>query len=760
LLYFCSVNKLTCILAAILTLLLFLTSEAQTGPRESERAINIQKAAGSIKLDGVLAETDWQNASLASSFTQNFPYDTSLAASQTEVRLCFDNEYLYVAATCWQANRYTVGSLKRDFDENAIDYFAVNIGPFCDRLNGFQFAVSPYGVQREGQVYNGYNVNTSWDNKWTCATKRHADRWTVEMAIPFKSLRYKVLQGNIVWHINFVRNNLTENERSSWVPVGRNLSLNDMTFVGNMAWAQPPPNPGANIALIPYVLGEGSKSYTAQPAQSVQTKPNIGLDAKIAVTPSMNLDLTVNPDFAQVEVDVQLTDLSRFELFFPERRQFFIENDDLFGSFGSSFNEVKPFFSRRIGLAENKFTGGVDKIPILAGARLSGRLNKDWRVGLMATQTAADIGRDSLPGYNTVVAAVQRRVFKRSNIAALFVNRQTMVNKETGKGYSAYNRVGGLEFNYVSESGIWAAKAFGHYALQPGKPGDQATAGLELGYTTDNWVISPALYHIGKNFNVETGFVPRTGNLQHPMFIARYFYPKGRLAKTINRFALVDDYVITHDSYEKRVTDWYNNLQWQIRFNNTAEIGGSFVRHDYTWLFSDFDPTFKYDPTFKLLKAGTAYQYVSHRLAFKTDTRKLLTAGSSIMFGKYFNGNIRQVEGRVSYRWQPYGVFSVNGVYTRIRLPEGFNQADYWVVGAKSEITFTKNIFWTTFLQYNTQANNININSRFQWRFKPLSDFFLVYTDNYFAEDGRMGVKAFGKKNRALVLKFNYWFSL
>jgi hypothetical protein len=272
------------------------------------------------------------------------------------------------------------------------------------------------------------------------------------------------------------------------------------------------------------------------------------------------------------------------------------------------------------------------------------------------------------------------------------------------------------------------------------------------------------VYYIGKNFNAETGFVPRGGIIQHPMYAARYFYPKGRLGKKVNHIALVDDYSVTYDLHKKRITDWSNNLAFLVKFNNTAEIRGTIARLDYTWLFNDFDPSFQYDSGFLVLPAGSAYRYLSHGIGFKTDRRKLFTVDGNYVFGDHFNGKIQRYSTKVSYRWQPYGVFSVNADYTRIRLPQGFNQADIWVVGAKTELTFSKNVFWTSFLQFNTQANNFNINSRLQWRFKPVSDLFLVYTDNYFAQDGFASngerVAAFGKKNKAIVLKFNYWFGL
>ncbi len=748
-----------------MALLLCLTSDAQTGLNAQQHAITIQKATEGIKIDGVLNEPTWLAAGYAGKFMQHFPSDTLVARSQTVAKITFDDQNLYVSAVCMQPAKYTVQTLKRDYPLSSSDVFSVMIDPFGDRLNGFLFAVTPYGIQKEGQIFNGNEINADWDNKWTCAAKRYPDRWVVEMAIPFKSLRYKVLEGKNVWNMNFIRRNATEFERSSWVPVGRNFTLEDINFTGQVAWSQPPPKSNSNVILIPYALTAVNRNFLDANQKNPVADYNAGLDAKIAVTPSLNLDLTLNADFAQADVDQQVTDLSRFELFFPERRQFFIENNDLFGGFGAAFNEVRPFFSRRIGLSENEQTFATRKIPIIAGARLSGRINKDWRIGLLNTQMAS-AKADSLPAANYMVAAIQRGVLKRSNIAALFVNKNNFLNSQSAKGIEQYNRVGGLEFNYSSDSGEWVGKAFVHKSFQPRKLNDQGTAGLEMGYITSKWVVSPALYYIGKNFKAETGYVPRAGILQHPMFTQYYFYPKGRMGKLINNIYIANDYSVTYDLKEKRTTDWYNSLIYNIQFSNTATISGTIIRQDYTWLFSDFDPTNKYEPGKRLLPKGSDYRYISSRIAFKTDNRKLFTLAASFNTGQYFNGKIRRLITSLAYRCQPYGVFSLEADYTRIRLPEGFSQADFLILGSKSEITFSKSIFWTTFLQYNNQSNNININSRLQWRFKPMSDLFLVYTDNYYAENNignnqpPVPVAAFGKKNKAFVLKFNYWFNL
>jgi hypothetical protein len=324
---------------------------------------------------------------------------------------------LYVGAIVYQKQEdYIIASLRRDFSFGPNDEFAVNIDPFLDKINGFHFAVTPMNVQREGLIDNGNNVPTDWDNKWYSAVKNYEDLWVVEMAIPFKTLRYKRKEGANQWRINFTRTAVKQNERSSWVRVPRQFSPNHLAFTALLNWESTPPSAGLNVSLIPFVTTnvEQDKEFDLPTDAGF----DLGGDAKIALTPSLNLDLTFNPDFSQVEVDRQLTNLSRFELFFPERRQFFLENEDLFSRFG--FPSSRPFFSRRIGLARGTITQTnndgqeieVDRslnVPIRAGARISGKLNNNWRMGLLNMQTAAVDALDLNPA-NYAVGVLQRKV--------------------------------------------------------------------------------------------------------------------------------------------------------------------------------------------------------------------------------------------------------------------------------------------------------------------------------------------------------------
>src|SRR5688500_3768799 len=266
------------------------------------------------------------------------------------------------------------------------------------------------------------------------------------MAVPFKSIRYK--KGITKWGINFSRLDLKTTEKSSWTPVPRQFPSAALAYTGNLIWDKPPPVAGANVSIIPYMLGALTKDQENEiPTKS---RADFGGDVKIALSSSMNLDLTLNPDFSQVEVDRQVTNLDRFELFFPERRQFFLENGDLFANFGYAAN--RPFFSRRIGLG----------VPIQFGGRLSGRINKDWRIGVMDIQTdRVDDDARFLPAQNFAVLALQRRVFARSNIGAIIINKESLAYSasDSAAGVNPYNRNVGLEYNLASSNNVWTGKA-------------------------------------------------------------------------------------------------------------------------------------------------------------------------------------------------------------------------------------------------------------------------------------------------------------
>jgi hypothetical protein len=456
--------------------------------------LHIHSTSAPIEIDGIANEPGWQNAQVARNFFMVLPMDTSLAKVKTEVMMTYDKSNLYLLAICHKAlpGRDLVESLRRDFDFTKNDNFIVFIDPFDDKTDGFAFGTNAENAQWDGLMYEGGSVDLNWDNKWKSAVKHYPDKWVLEMAIPLRTLRYK--KDVTRWGINFSRNDLKTTEKSSWAPVPRQFPTAALAYTGTLVWDQAPTVQSGNVSLIPHLLTGVTKENI--PPSSSEFKHELGLDTKIAITSSLNLDLTVNPDFSQVEVDNQVTNLDRYELFFPERRQFFLENGDQINNFG--YADLRPFFSRRIGLG----------IPIQYGGRLSGNLNRKWRITLMDMQTAKQ-DYLALPAQNFVVAAIQRRVFSRSNINLLFINKQS-INYHSPKDstlplYSISNRNIGLEYNLASSNNLWTGKWLFLKSFTPNKNENSITHGANLKYAGKKLMVNAAYESVGENYNAEDG---------------------------------------------------------------------------------------------------------------------------------------------------------------------------------------------------------------------------------------------------------------
>ncbi|HLG40269.1 MAG TPA: carbohydrate binding family 9 domain-containing protein, partial [Chitinophagaceae bacterium] len=272
---------------------------------QQEYQLRIAKAIDAIKIDGELNEASWQTAHTIKNFWQKQPVDTGRAQRQTEVRTTYDGGFIYFGITCYDTSYYVIQTLKRDVDPGGSDGIGIVIDPVNGRTNGFLFTVSPYNVQAEDQISAGSSgeINFSWDNKWFSQTTRHHDRWIVEIAIPFKTLRYEA--GKTIWGVNFIRSDRKNNEYSTWTKVPINLQFHDFGYTGALIWDAPPPPPGRNISIIPYATGAISRNK--EDGEKTDGELNQGFDAKIAISSKLNLDLTVNPDFSQIEVDRQVT---------------------------------------------------------------------------------------------------------------------------------------------------------------------------------------------------------------------------------------------------------------------------------------------------------------------------------------------------------------------------------------------------------------------------------------------------------------------
>jgi len=701
---------------------------------------HIQRAAGPLQVDGSPDDAAWAEADVATDFYMVLPMDTSKAQVRTEVRMLYDETHFYLLAVNYEKlpGPYVVESLRRDFSFGKNDNFLLFLDPFDDQTNGFTFGANAMGAQWDGLLFEGGSADLSWDNKWESAVTTEEDKWIFEMAVPFKTIRYK--PGITRWGVNFSRLDLKTAEKSAWAPVPRQFPTASLAYTGILQWDKPPPPAGANVSLIPYILGGAGKDYEND--EDTDYRYDIGGDAKIAISSSLNLDLTVNPDFSQVEVDVQQTNLDRFELFFPERRQFFIENGDLFANFG--YDRVRPFFSRRIGL----------NAPILFGARLSGKLNKNWRIGVMDMQTGeSDSGT---PAQNFGILALQRQLFARSNISAIFINEQTFDygKEEAEKGITRYNRNLGLEYNLASSNNVWTGKLLYLKSFTPElNGGDQVMAG-NLNYNARRWSFGLQHQYVGENYRAEVGFVPRVGFHRTKLEAGHLFFPKS-------------GYVLSHGPsvdltyfFDEDFTDTDNELVflYRLNFQDRSNLFG-WAAHNFVQLLDPFDPTNFAGDT---LATGTRHDWNSWGLAYSSRPQSRLTYSLSTRHGGYFaDGRRIRLGGELGYRFQPYVAITLSADYNRIwfsddeRLPSSMKNQTYnfWLLGPRIDVTLTNKLFLTNFLQYNNQIDNVNLNIRLQWRYSPASDLYLVYTDNYFTD-------AFQVRNRALVFKMTYWWNL
>ncbi len=679
-------------------------------------------------------ETAWMTTQTADNFFMITPMDTSHSRAITEVRMAYDQDNLYILVVNYKPipGQIIVESLKRDFNFGKNDNFLLFMDTFDDKTNGFSFGANAAGAPWDGQMNDGGSVDLSWDNKWETAVKNDAEKWVWEAAIPFKSIRYK--PGITEWGINFSRLDLTISEKSAWAPVPRQFPSASLAYTGVLSWDVPPPNPGANISVIPYAASRITKDFIKERPSKINA--DIGGDVKIGLTPSLNLDLTVNPDFSQVDVDVQQTNLDRFELFFPERRQFFLENADLFANFG--YSTIRPFFSRRIGLGT----------PIQFGARMSGKLNKNWRIGLLNVQTAAQDSID--PKNNYAVFAVQRQLFSRSNIRLMFVNKDALnFNAEKYEGISRYNRNLGAEFNLASANNVWTGKMMVLKSFTPGKSRDDLTYAGDIKFTKANFSWQWQQEYVGNNFQADVGYVPNALRMGYHKISPNMAY----------LFFVKNPHIISHGP--KLVTNLYWDkqldntdrefiLSYNINFINRATII-PYVSSNYLRLLRPFDPTNL--GSFKL-EAGSEHQWKTAGIEIVSGPQNRFTYSLAGSHGGYYqNGKRTSFRTELGYRFQPFVAITAAANYNNLKLPTPWNRTELWLVGPRIDVTFTNKLFLTTFMQYNNQADNINLNARFQWRYKPASDLFIVYTDNYLPEN-------FMVKNRAIVLKFTYWWNL
>ena len=727
-------------------IIIFLTFSFTNAQLDSKNYL-VRTINSEINIDGIGDEIEWSKSKWESNFWMWRPTDSLQAKKQTRFKLIRNDKYLFILIESdTDGKNFNTPNLKRDFSTYPTDYLTLLFDTFNDGTNAFSFATNPLGLKADGLISGGnqnYRTdrNYAWDTKWNVATHINDNNFVAEIRIPFSSFFYDNSQQ--FWRFNIYRGNTQINESSTWIKIPQNQVIGNLAFMGKMVFETPLKKGKNPISLIPYLSSAAQNDFIYSTSKS---NISLGGDAKIPIGNALNLDLTFNPDFSQVEVDDQVVNLTRFAISLPEKRQFFTQNDDLFKDFGEN-RDVIPFFSRRIGVAQD-LDGNTIENKIIAGARLSGKLNSNLRLGFLNMLTDSDVNNQIASNLNTVFT-LRQKVFDRSNISFFLIDRRTIgeydfINKQDKK-----NSVSGVEYNLASPDSKWVGRAFYHKSFTEGLEGDDQIVGMRIQRNTLRNRISTGFIHGGEDFRSDLGFFRRTGFMKITPEYTYRIYPKN---PDVNNYSFTQRGFFVYDtSRNYLMTDRVYKTTIRKSFLNSSSLSFEY-NNRYVYLTSNFDPTRTPDGT--KLPSNTGYRYDDAELSYRSDQRKRLNFDSKISYGTFYNGTKFTLENEIKWRKQPILNASMIINFNSIVLPNPYPSKNIWLISPKIDFTFTKTLTWITFVQYNSQGENLGINSRMQWRFAPLSDLFLVYNDNYISTDN------FSPRNRSFNLKLTYWLNI
>ena len=705
------------------------------GQQKEIQALRIEKE---ILIDGILEEPVWSRAAISTGFIQQEPRPGNPASEKTEVRILYDENNLYIGVICFDSDGrrgVIVNDLARDFDEREDDVFEVVLDTFNDNQNGFLFATNARGAKFDAQVTNdGSSVNEDWDTIWAVQSNITEEGWQTEIAIPFKTLRFGG-QENQVWGINFMRRIRRKAEEVYWTPLPQPFHLSRVSMAGSLNGISGV-RQGRNLYIKPYIKAPLSRLEN----DDVDLQPDAGLDVKWALTSQLTLDLTANTDFSQVEADEEQVNLTRFSLFFPEKREFFLENAGFFGfgegvgvrrrGGGGGRSDLIPFFSRRIGVS------GGNLVPILGGARLTGRAGA-FTLGVLGMQSD---DFDEEPSTNFSVVRVRRDLMDNSNMGVLFVNKE---------GGNHFNRTYGVDgnFNFLRYLNL---TSFLLKTETPGLSGNDGAGKFEMGWQDPFWLVRAGFLSIEENFNPEVGYVRRGG------------YDRGErggdaVRKGDGEFGVAfrpEDRIpwireIQPSVQPEYITDQDNLLltrdiekQVLVEFNDSSRLS---IRHDST--FERLDEPFEITDT-QTIPLGD-YGFNSTRISFRGNESRKLSFDFDYTTGGFFNGELDSYE--VELLMQPNYRFRTNLVWehNNVSLPDGDFSTN--LVGADIQYGFSTTMFINALIQYNSEDREISSNIRFNLIHKPMSDLFIVYNENRLTQDR--------VRDRALIVKFTHLFS-
>jgi hypothetical protein len=716
-----------------------------------QATIRAIKLTAPLEVDGRLDEEVYAREKPFGGLIQVAPRYGEPQTEKSDVWITYDDEHIYVTCRCWDSappDEWIVNELRRD--TNGLrnnDHIGVMFDTYYDRRNGFMFYTNPLGARADYSVVDEGGSNTDWNPVWTSKAGRFDGGWTVEMAIPFKSIRYRAGK-NQVWGVQLRRSVRRKNEWGYLTPVPQSLAgpqaLNRVSTGGTLIGLDLP-EAGKNIELKPYAVSRLTTDRVRTPNVSNDLSGDIGGDIKYGLTPNLTADFTINTDFAQVEIDEQQVNLTRFSLFFPEKREFFLEGRGVFDfargnlmNFSSTGASDTPylFYSRRIGLNAGRV------VPIDGGGRLTGKVGR-YAVGVMTIQ-AGDESVSKTPATNFTVVRVKRDVLRRSSIGVMGTNRSE--SALGGGSNQAYGVDGAFSFfQNVTAGAYWARTATTDVR------GDDESYQGRFEYNADRYGAKAELLSVGRNFNPEVGFTRRL-DFQRSFGELR-FSPRPKRIRSVRKLTWsgTGEYVVNGaGSLDTRVfaghfiTELENSDQFSIDATN-----------DYERLVRPFVPIGATDT----IPPGT-YSFNDVAVAYGFGAQRRISGTVSVRAGEYYNGTIRSVTvgpGVFAPRISILTQLSLEPTFslTRIKLPTGAFTTR--LARARVDYGFSPLMFASGLVQYNSADRAVSTNLRFRWEYAAGSEVFVVYTDERDTTDDRFATPTTvrGLKNRAFVVKIN-----
>ena len=703
-----------------------------------EKIVSAVRISESISLDGRLDEPAWALASPAKDFIQWGPRPGEPATEQTDVRFLYDDDNLYVGVICFDSDptNLVISGLQEDFIFSQSDNVALVLDSLHDRRSGFLFGVNPAGAKRDSQISNNGQFNNDWDAVWDAKTTTNDEGWIAEFVIPFKTLRFSQSPFQ-EWGVNMSRFVVRKSEESEWSPLPVRYRVSRISQAGTLIGLEGI-RQGRNLKVKPFVTAGVTQVRGAdgqiQTLRSLKKAKDYdgGFDAKYSLTPSLTLDATYRTDFAQVEVDQQQVNLTRFNLFFPEKREFFLENAGTFNFGGGRRGaNLVPFFSRTIGLDRGT------PIPIVGGARVSGQAGR-YDVGFLTMKTESFTKKteefpdgQTLPSNNYLVGRIKRNFSTSSWIGALVTNRDSTLPGD-------YNRVYGADMHFQ----FYDRLEFDSYLLRsetPGKSGKDQARKFRTEWRDDELVIGAEYNSVQTNFNPQMGFIRRKDVTQYSGNFS--WLPRLRGSRTIRNLIFttnLDYYEGGNGKVETRTQDVDLGIQFLDNGRINFSINENFDRLVDTFLIRADLPI-----------APGDYRYREYSMRFNTNQARRFSGSGNVSVGEFWDGHRKSFGGSLGLKPDHHLNVDLDYRYDRVNLPNGSFTTS--LVGARFLYGFTPRAILKAFFQYNADTHQLSSNIRFNVIHHPLSDLYLVYNDRRSTDTGQLVERAFIVKLTNLI---------